>query len=142
MVIQEIESNNRKIATRLLETFKLPTDDLNSSMVTLFGAFENDELCGCIGFEQFGVLGLLRSLAVDKRHQGKGIGISLVRFLEEHLAKKGVHQLFLLTETAEVFFKNREYQSMDRLDAPEALKASAEFSKLCPDSALLLMKKL
>lgn len=142
MVYKKVSVSHLDRVKELLHSYDLPTEDLGSTKIDLFEALDKDMLVGCIGFEQYGNLALLRSLAVDGGHQGKGIGKELVNFLEMYLTENGVSELYLLTETAEVFFNNRGYQSIDRAFTPEALMVSAEISHLCPDSAVLMMKQL
>ena len=142
MKIQKLSSNQYDQAIELLSGNQLPTEDLHAGHIELFGYWENDNLMGCIGIERFENLGLLRSLVVDSRLRGKGMGAQLVNYLEEMCIKNGVTDLFLLTETAEVFFANRDYLRIDRSKTPQPLLASAEFSHLCPDSAVLMVKKL
>ena len=142
MKIQKLQNNQIGPAKALLEYFDLPTDDLDSSEIKLFGVVRNNVLVGCIGYEKFEELGLLRSLAVSKNHQGKGIANELVIFLERYINKQGVDYLFLLTETAESYFEKLDYKVLDRSKTPNGLKASSEFSHLCPETAVLMMKKL
>jgi amino-acid N-acetyltransferase len=50
--------------------------------------------------------------------------------------------LFLLTTTARDFFAGRRYQAIGRGSVPVALRAAAEFTRLCPDSAVCMTKSL
>lgn len=103
MVYKKVSVSHLDRVKELLHSYDLPTEDLGSTKIDLFEALDKDMLVGCIGFEQYGNLALLRSLAVDGGHQGKGIGKELVNFLEMYLTENGVSELYLLTETAEVF---------------------------------------
>ncbi len=140
--IQNIDSNNFTDAILLLRRENLPTEDFYSSKITLFGLYENKELMGCIGFEQFVEVGLLRSLVVKEIIKGKGLGRKLVMYLEEEAKKSEISELYLLTETAEAFFHKLNYERIDRTNTPSDLLQSEEFSHLCPDTAVLMMKKI
>ncbi len=50
--------------------------------------------------------------------------------------------IFLLTTTAEAFFKSRGYRRQIRATAPDAIRSSREFSDLCPASSAFLVKQL
>ena len=142
MKIIKLHSNELKEVTDLLSFNNLPVKDINESPVIMFGLYDDHTLIGCVGLEQFGEIGLLRSLAVNDQNRGKGIGKMLVGFLEKECPDKGILSLFLLTETAEEFFAKQKYLVIDRAHTPQELKQSAEFSYLCSDSAILMMKKL
>ena len=92
--------------------------------------------------ERFGACALLRSLAVGTSYQRRGLGHQLVARLEREAQADGVEQLVLLTETAETFFRAIGYEVIDRRYVPEEIKQSAEFSSLCPVSAVCLTKPL
>ena len=99
-------------------------------------------LVGVVGLERFGATGLLRSLAVSAEHRGHGLGLELVRALEEHAAHTGTGALVLLTETARDFFFRVGYRVITRAQAPAAVRESSEFRSLCPDSAVCMTKQL
>jgi len=53
-----------------------------------------------------------------------------------------VRELYLLTTTAERFFATRGYAGIERERVPDTVRASAEFSALCPASAVVMRKAL
>jgi amino-acid N-acetyltransferase len=95
-----------------------------------------------VGLELFGETGLLRSLAVRRDLRGAGFGGRLVQAAEDAAMNQGATNLFLLTTTAEAFFGSRGYERCDRVTAPPAIKATAEFTSLCPSSAAFMRKYL
>jgi amino-acid N-acetyltransferase len=126
---------------RILLSHSLPVDDLaNVELVNFFGCGEEENPKGVIGLEIFGSDGLLRSLAVESEVQGEGCGTSLLSALEQHSKSVGVENLYLLTETAEEYFKNKGFEAIDRECAPEPIKQTTQFSSLCPSSATLMRK--
>jgi len=50
--------------------------------------------------------------------------------------------VWLLTTTAREFFERLGYAAVDRADVPGAIRATAQFSSLCADSATVMVKRL
>lgn len=119
---------------QLLQQAGLPTSDLPGQTI-LYGAYEGAELLGMIGLEAFGSAALLRSLVIKPGMRGTGIGTSLVQELSKEAKKEGISELWLLTETAAIFFEKLGFSPHPRDQAPDRIKASQEFSSLCPDTA-------
>ncbi|MFQ5834073.1 MAG: arsenic resistance N-acetyltransferase ArsN2 [Candidatus Thorarchaeota archaeon] len=94
-------------------------------------------LIGCVGLEIYDKYALLRSLAVHPDFQGRGIGKQLVSSIIERARVKGIGQLYLLTDTAEEFFRKIGFESVDREDVPASVRQSIEFTTLCPTAASL-----
>lgn len=126
----------------LLVGAALPVEDLDGANVQFIVASENDAPVGAIGLESFGGTGLLRSLVVRADRRGSGAGSRLVDALESLARERGFDQLVLLTQTAAPFFAERGYRVIEREDAPESVRASAEFRSLCPASAICMIKPL
>ena len=93
-----------------------------------------------VGLEAQGPAGLLRSLAVAPEWRGRGLADALVRHAEAVAAAQGVQTLFLLTTTAEAFFLQRGYRHADRASAPAFIRATPQFSGLCPATSAFLCK--
>jgi amino-acid N-acetyltransferase len=79
---------------------------------------------------------------VDKASRGQSLAAQLVAELERYAAALGLHTLYLLTETADQYFEKKGYERIHRAEVPEALKASTEFSHVCPASATVMKKAL
>ncbi len=136
-------ASDRDAIRRLLESCGLPAADLAADPGPRFlGAFEGRTLLGTVGLEICGKTALLRSLAVDSRYRGCGLGARLLAAAERHARGQGVARLYLLTTTAETFFRSRGYRGIAREEAPEAIRRTSEFSTLCPRSAAFLFKEL
>lgn len=127
-------------AAALLESYDLNTSDITDARVALWSLEHHDELVGVIGAETSGDIGLLRSLAVARRHQGKGAAQKLCESVFKHFEEAGVTDVYLLTETASEFFSALGFASIDRDQAPEALKQTTQFSSLCPASATVMVR--
>lgn len=134
---------SESLSRALLTQCDLPTEDLESRHFDhFFGCGHAGDLKGIVGLEIFGLVALLRSLAVLEEARGLGCGKALVAKAESYAKEKGVRELYLLTTTAELFFFRLGYASAERCLAPESIKCTKEFSDLCPDSAIFMMKKL
>lgn len=128
---------------RLLSAAILPLDDLTPEHLEhFFGCGAQDAPLGVGGVELHGRDALLRSLAVDEKARGRGCGQALVAALEAYARARGVRRIYLLTTTAARFFEGLGYCVVAREGAPEAIRATREFSTLCPASAAFMAKDL
>lgn len=128
---------------RLLESADLPTVDLTDRhMQRFFYCGPADEPTALVGVELYGANALLRSLVVQPSHRSRGLGAALVRHAEDFARKNGSASMYLLTTTAEAFFKRCGYTDADRTTAPAEIRASREFAEICPSSSAFLARKL
>ena len=126
----------------LLDAAALPTAGLSPSLADFLVAEGSDGLVGAIGLEVYGRAALLRSAVVAPAEQGRGAGTALVRRLLDHARARGVHDIYLLTNTAEDWFPRFGFGRIGREAVPAALHASAEFQGACPDSAVIMRAML
>ena len=128
---------------RLLEGASLPTSDLSGSdMKDFFYAGPATAPVGVIGLQFFGSNALLRSLVVAASQRRRGLGQALVEHAEQHARERGAATVYLLTTTAEAFFRSRGYVTTPRDSAPSAIQSTPEFAGLCPASSAFLSKRL
>lgn len=128
---------------RLLEEAMLPGADLSAGHLEHFFACGNEqEPKGVVGLELYGKDALLRSLAVDPATRGRGCARALVEEAERHARRNGVRRLYLLTTTAAEFFSHLGYKTLAREEAPPSIRATTEFSALCPASSVLMVKEI
>ncbi|WP_276503984.1 hypothetical protein [Terrimonas pollutisoli] len=66
----------------------------------------------------------------------------MVNTLEQAAKSKEIISMYLLTETASKYFEKKGYKTIDREQVPEPVKASSEFSSVCPVSATVMMKPI
>jgi amino-acid N-acetyltransferase len=127
----------------LLAAAHLPTEDLTQAHCeSFFYSGPADAPTGLVGLEVFGDVALLRSLVVSAERRGAGEGRSLLRHAEEEARARGVRTLYLLTTTAEQFFARRGYSRVAREAAPDAIRATREFSGICPASSAFMARAL
>ncbi|MGQ3055411.1 MAG: arsenic resistance N-acetyltransferase ArsN2, partial [Roseateles sp.] len=126
----------------LLLANKLPTEGARAHLPTYLLATSNGEVVGCAGAEVYGQVALLRSVAVAPGLQKQGIGRLLVERLLHEARSRDIAALYLLTVTAPEYFAQYGFKRMKNEDAPQALKASAEFQGACPACAALMVLTL
>jgi amino-acid N-acetyltransferase len=127
----------------LLSECDLPFEDLtNEHLEHFFGCGKEDAPKGVVGLEIYGSVALLRSLAVAKSARGRGCGRTLVDAAERYAKTRGTKEIFLLTTTAKSLFESLGYEVAPRDSAPDAIKATSEFSSVCPASATFMRKAL
>jgi amino-acid N-acetyltransferase len=130
-------------AIRLLESAGLPSSDLTDAHFEhFFFGGPPASPHGMVGVELHGCDALLRSLVVIPELRRTGLGSSLVEQAERHARSQGVRTLYLLTTTAEQFFRSRGYAVTSRDTVPPAIQSTAEFAGLCPASSAFLSKQL
>lgn len=130
-------------AVALLQKASLPVADLGEAHLDHFfycgSAAEPD---GLIGLELYEQHALLRSLVVAPTSQSRGMGGVLLQHAESYARAAGVQSIFLLTTTAESFFRQRGYVTTDRANAPAPIRATREFADICPASSAFMVKRL
>ena len=127
---------------RLLSANDLPTVDVRDDAVLVYVARVDGEMVGAGGLEAHGADGLLRSVVVAESHRGRGYGAAICDDLEARARRAGVGTLYLLTTTAAGFFRARGYAPIDRAAVPEAVRATRQFSELCPATATCMRREL
>lgn len=142
MRIREAADKDLDAIQSLLTASDLPLDGVKENFSSFVVAEEKGEIAGAIGLEKFGSVALLRSAVVSPQHRGSGIGRKLVEQALELASDQGIEELFLLTTTAEKYFPRFGFSATVRSAVPDAIKASAEFQGACPDSAVVMTRRL
>jgi amino-acid N-acetyltransferase len=126
----------------LLKSSNLPADDLDFHKDLLVGYFEGSALVGTGGLEVYGPYGLLRSLSVKLGIRGKSVGTNICEYLIDEAKHRKLKAIYLLTETASGFFLKRGFNEVPREHVPQELKASSEFTSVCPTTAMAMVLDL
>lgn len=126
----------------LLKASNLPADDLDYKKDLLVGYYEGDDLVGTGGLEIYGPYALLRSLSVRLGIRGKAVGTTITEFLLAEAKMRKLKAIYLLTETAHGFFLKKGFTDVARNEVPPEVKQSAEYSKLCSQTAAVMRLEL
>jgi amino-acid N-acetyltransferase len=139
MIIHQAKNYKEQVTT-LLASEKLPVADLPQGLENFLVAIQDKTVIGVIGVEVYGKYGLLRSLAVAPGHRSSGIASALISRIETFSGLKNLDALYLLTETAPGYFKQKGFTQVEREQIPAEVQVSSEFSHVCPVSAIVMKK--
>ena len=142
MKIRDATNRDLDAVESLLSENNLPLDGVKENFSGFVVAEDEGEIAGAIGLEKFGSVALLRSAVVSPQHRGSGIGRRLVEQVLEQASDEGIEELFLLTTTAEKYFPRFGFAPTTRSAVPSAVKASAEFQGACPDTAIVMKRRI
>ncbi len=127
---------------KLLTDAKLPLEGVPADLDHFLVAERAGAVVGAIGLERYGSAALLRSAVVDPTLRGSGIGERLVEALLAEAKRAGTKELVLLTTTAERWFPRFGFSRITRDAAPKSLHASEEFRGACPETAVVMVRRL
>lgn len=134
-------SDTKEIKT-LLESYDLPSIDVESHIDNFVVAESNGKIIGIGGFERCGEFGLLRSFAVSPSEKGRGIADHIFSLVKAKALGCGIRQFYLLTTTADKYFDRLGFDVCDRDAVPDQIKATKQFSELCPCSAAVMVSNI
>ena len=142
VTIRNATSQNLDAVIDLLKKADLPVDDVPEVFGECFAvAIEKDSIVGTAAIEQHDTIGLFRSAAVRADQRGKGIGEALTKNRIEWAKAHGISDIYLLTTTAADYFPRLGFEKIPRAKAPPAIAGSAQFTSLCPSSAIVMRLK-
>jgi N-acetylglutamate synthase-like GNAT family acetyltransferase len=128
----------------LLESVNVPTEGIHPGS-TRFFIIRNEsygKIIGCIGLELFNGSALLRSFAVNPKHQGKRIGTWLIERILEEALEAGSDAVYLCTTKAPQLFLNIGFLEIELDEVPEEIKRSELFMNISPIGAAYLKKNI
>ena len=120
---------------QLLIESELPIAGVEDHWKTFLLARDADTVVGCGGAEAYQFAALIRSVTVKPEYRRQGIGRRLVRQLLDRLASRGLREFYLLTTTAEEYFRKRGFRTIDRDEVHPQLLSSRELQEASPDTA-------
>jgi N-acetylglutamate synthase-like GNAT family acetyltransferase len=121
---------------------RLPIDDLEEQGRQFFRFSLDGATIGFGGLETHGKHVLLRSIVVLSQYRARGLGRTLTQALLARAGGNGATTAYLLTDTAEAFFRQAGFERMERTDAPAAILATRQAATICPASAALMIRNL
>ncbi len=127
----------------LLAAAGLPLDGAAEALTAL-GVVARDEDCivGAAAVERYGEAGLLRSVVVAADRRGQGVGRAVVEGAEAAARADGIGELYLVTETAEGWFRRLGYEPIAREVAESIVGASVEFTMSCAETGVHLRRRV
>jgi amino-acid N-acetyltransferase len=129
--------------TAFLQANALPTVGLEDWYRNFFIASnETNDWVGIAGYELYNQSALLRSVAVDERARDRGHGRALVDATITDAKTRGVRTIYLLTETAEAYFKRLGFLPVNRADVDQTVRNSAEFNSACCSGCQAMQKTI
>ena len=136
--IRTAETADLDAIERLLTAAALPTAGVAAVLADFLLIEVAGKLAACGGLEIHGDCALLRSLVVQEAMRRQGLGDTLCAALLRDARLRGIDEVYLLTTTAPQFFARHGFRAQSREQAPSAIRASQEFSQLCPQVAILM----
>ena len=122
----------------LLNLADLPLEGVTEHL-DAFLVVENEGLViAAAGLERYGDSALLRSVVVAIEHRGTGLGARLVRACLDASHLQPARSVYLLTTTAEQFFRRFGFAPIKRSAVPRAVQSSHELTGACPASAIAM----
>jgi N-acetylglutamate synthase-like GNAT family acetyltransferase len=126
----------------LLETCGLPLGGAREHLGNFWVAADGSHLVGTVGFERYGDVALLRSVATHPDWRRRGIAAALCERALAAATRDGIRTVYLLTETAQSYFPRFGFHQIPRSESDPRLAASAEFQGACGDAAVLMVREL
>jgi len=126
----------------LLRRCNLPQAGLEQHLATTLVAREGVRIVGCAALELYGRAALLRSVAVEPSSRGLGLGAQLTHAALDLARAHAAQTVYLLTDTASVFFLRFGFHRLLRTDVDPTVQQSVEFTDACPESALAMRADL
>lgn len=126
----------------LLQQSGLPTAAVGAWLSHFLVADSEGEVVAVAGLESYGPSALLRSVAVSPAWRGSGLARQLVDRLLSKAHEQGIHDIYLLTTTAEHYFPRLGFACCTRDDVPSPVQESVEFREACPASAVVMRRML
>ena len=142
MKIRKARTSDLPAVEELLVASKLPVDGVRDHFSDFIVAEDGNGIEGAVGLEKHDSVALLRSAVVAPQLRGTGLGRKLVEQVLERAEEAGIDELYLLTTTAEKYFPRFGFKPTTRAAVPEELKSSAEFRGACPDTAIVMKRRL
>lgn len=130
------------VVTRFLTENNLPVSDLMEDNITLYLAFESQDLVATIGLEKYGSTGLLRSLAVKETFRNQQLADKMIKGLLKVCESENIREIYLLTTTAEKYFIRKGFLPVEREVVPAVIKQTREFRDICPSSAVIMFREV
>ncbi len=140
--IRKATQNDYMAIIHLLLSNQLPSLDIHSLNIELFVGLHHQEIIATLGIEKYDDVALVRSFCVQEAFRSQRIGEAMLQYLFQHCQYENIQSLYLLTTTAENYFKRYGFKTIERATVPVVIQQTKEYSSLCPSSAIMMSKKI
>jgi len=113
----------------LLKLCNLPTGGLAQHLPGYLVLEDAGQIVASAGLELYGTAALLRSVAVQQDYRNRGLARAMVNQLMKQARSQGVRAVYLLTTTAQQYFRRMGFETMPREAVDPAVTTSAEFGE-------------
>jgi N-acetylglutamate synthase-like GNAT family acetyltransferase len=143
LVAKPLKHGERAELAQALTKANLPAADVEAPG-RLFWRFETSQqtLVGFGGLEVHGPDALIRSVLTFPTVRNRGIGSAIVAILEVEALTVKCADTWVITTSAGAFFSRLRYRVCARDKVPATIRATSQFTSLCPDTATVLVKRL
>lgn len=139
--VEKVNEPEREAAGRLISACGLPREGLEEAELWCVKG-DGRQLLGVAGLEIWGRQGLVRSVAVENDHRKARVGTSLVRHVVSQAREKGMRDVYLITESAPLFFEKLGFRAIGRSRVRGSVLKSVEFRGACPETAPVMRMDL
>ena len=126
----------------LLNAAGLHEEGIDGFLATLIVGESRRAVVTAGAMEPLGRVVLLRGIVVAPHCRGRGWGVRITGRLLDLAQRIGMAEAWLLTRTTPEFFTARGFEPVSRQCAPAAVRATYQFSVLCPADAVLMRRSL
>jgi len=130
-IVRQATVDDLSAIQELLIVSGLPTAEVAAN-VSNFIVADNGKIIGVIGAHYCGTKVLLRSFAVSFERQKSGVGWTLLQEMQKKFNSKTVAAVYLLTNTAQEYFKRVGFYEISYSEIPALLLSESGLDKACP----------
>ncbi len=144
IVVRLAKKNDMINMLQLLEKANLNTEglaeNLDNFLVVEDVRQSEPYMVGMVGLEIYGDLGILRSLVLRSESWNSKVGVELLSLIIGYGWKKGLREIYLMTQISQDFFEYWGFVEVTWDDLPEHLRQSSQFHEY--DSRYVTLMRL
>lgn len=144
IVVRLAKKNDMINMLQLLEKANLNTEglaeNLDNFLVVEDVRQSEPYVVGMVGLEIYGDLGILRSLVLRSESWNSKVGVELLSLIIGYGWKKGLREIYLMTQISQDFFEYWGFVEVTWDDLPEHLRQSSQFHEY--DSRYVTLMRL
>ena len=138
MLLKTAKSEDLLLLEELLKKNNMIYEDCIYHLDNFLVIFDDDKIIASGAYETCEQYAYFRSFAVDENYRNLGLANKIYEELKLKAKKNNIKELYLLTQTASLYFEKLGFKIINKIDAPSEIKNTKQFSLLCPDSCKLM----